>query len=153
MAVPRDPIAGSLSARLIRPQRRRSRTGSTFQVYAHLLGLLLFVPTQALFGGHKLEVRYGENAADGNLMTDTATATEPRMFFGSAQEGARYTVIMADPDAPSPADPTCKWYLHWIRQNASGVNLTGPSSACIRIDQRKFSRIERKGLAAVDTLQ
>ena len=120
-------MAAPLPACLARSPRRNSRTCGIYQVHALALGLLLFLPTQALFGGHKLEVRYGENAADGNLMTATATAAEPKIFFGSAQEGAQYTVIMADPDAPTPDDPACKWYLHWIRQNASGVNLTGTS--------------------------
>ena len=85
----------------------------------------LVMPVRALFGGCKLEVKYGGVAADGGLMTMNATASKPSLYFAGAQEGAMYTVIMVDPDAPDPAGASCKWYGHWILQNATGTNLTG----------------------------
>ena len=85
----------------------------------------LVMPVRALFGGCELEVKYSGVAANGGLMTMNATARKPSLFFAGAQEGAMYTVIMVDPDAPDPANATCKWYGHWILQNATGTNLTG----------------------------
>lgn len=36
-----------------------------------------------------------------------------------------YTVLMTDPDAPSPSELSCKSWLHWIYVDASGSHLTG----------------------------
>ena len=82
---------------------------------ARLLSLCLLVTilphTRALFGGHQLEVRYGDIAADGNLMRKNETDQTPTLFYGGAQAGEQYTIIMVDPDHPDPAAPTCKWYV------------------------------------------
>jgi phosphatidylethanolamine-binding protein (PEBP) family uncharacterized protein len=39
------------------------------------------------------------------------TASAPHIAAPSAESDALYTVIMSDPDAPSPSSPTCKVVL------------------------------------------
>ena len=45
-----------------------------------------------LFGGYKLEVKYGSNAADGKLMTKAATSVKPTLKFPDAETGTKYTL-------------------------------------------------------------
>ena len=90
-----------------------------------LLSSLAWQAEAAIFGGYKLDVKYIDKAADGTLMTKGATSSKPTLAFTSAVAGEKYTVIMADPDAPSPQDPTGKWYLHWILTDAVGTDLSG----------------------------
>ncbi|CAK9149092.1 unnamed protein product [Ilex paraguariensis] len=40
----------------------------------------------------------------------------PRVDIGGDDLRTFYTLIMVDPDAPSPSDPTLREYLHWWTQ-------------------------------------
>ena len=49
------------------------------------------------------------------------------------QADTKYTLVLSDPDAPSPAMPTSREFLHWIVTNAPFGDITkgevGHSSA------------------------
>jgi len=92
---------------------------------------VLAAPARAdLFGGYKLEVTYGSTAADGKLMTQAATSAKPTLKFADFEAGAKYTVIMVDPDAPSAKEAQKgKYYMHWILKDASGADLSGGTDA------------------------
>lgn len=38
-------------------------------------------------------------------------------------QGAYYTLILTDPDAPSRAEPKLREWVHWVRVNIPGDNL------------------------------
>ena len=92
---------------------------------------VLAAPARAdLFGGYKLEVTYGSTAADGKLMTQAETSAKPTLKFADFEAGAKYTVIMVDPDAPSAKEAQAgKYYMHWILKDASGADLSGGTDA------------------------
>ena len=51
------------------------------------------------------------------------TAAKPQVDYAAALSPNDYfTIIMYDPDAPSPDDPTCRNWLHWIYINAKGLS-------------------------------
>ncbi|XP_061359470.1 protein HEADING DATE 3A-like [Gastrolobium bilobum] len=50
---------------------------------------------------------------------------QPRVEVGGHDFRTFYTLIMVDPDAPSPGDPNQREYLHWLVSNIPGT--TGPS--------------------------
>lgn len=62
-------------------------------------------------------IQYGENVPLNN------TKSTPTVNYAKSP-GKFYTVIMVDPDAPSPANPTKKYYLHYLVVNQS-ANSTG----------------------------
>ncbi|XP_052184126.1 protein HEADING DATE 3A-like isoform X3 [Diospyros lotus] len=58
---------------------------------------------------------------------------QPRVDIGGDDLRTFYTLVMVDPDAPSPSDPSLREYLHWTR---SGVlreppAINGDSSLCL----------------------
>lgn len=50
-------------------------------------------------------------------MRPSATKEPPRVYATGLRAGAKYTLIMSDPDAPSRAAPRCREWLHWIVAN------------------------------------
>uniref|UniRef100_A0A2K5HFG6 Phosphatidylethanolamine binding protein 4 n=1 Tax=Colobus angolensis palliatus TaxID=336983 RepID=A0A2K5HFG6_COLAP len=48
---------------------------------------------------------------------------EPIVKFPEAVEGATYILVMVDPDAPSRAEPTQKFWRHWLVTDIEGANL------------------------------
>ncbi|XP_072998421.1 protein VERNALIZATION 3-like [Typha latifolia] len=44
----------------------------------------------------------------------SAVVDQPRIEVGGNDLNNFYTLIMVDPDAPSPSDPTLREYLHWL---------------------------------------
>ncbi|XP_061359472.1 protein VERNALIZATION 3-like [Gastrolobium bilobum] len=50
---------------------------------------------------------------------------QPRVEVGGHDFRTFYTLIMVDPDAPSPCDPNQREYLHWLVSNIPAT--TGPS--------------------------
>lgn len=53
------------------------------------------------------------------------TSKMPHVAAPEASGFHLYTVIMYDPDAPSPTSPICKDWVHWIYIDASGKHLSG----------------------------
>ncbi|GJN37692.1 hypothetical protein PR202_gb26673 [Eleusine coracana subsp. coracana] len=74
----------------------------------------LFVPSISM------TVAYGpKDISNGCLLKPSAT-TAPPLVRISGRRNDLYTLIMTDPDAPSPSDPTMREYLHWIVANIPG---------------------------------
>ncbi|WVZ71968.1 hypothetical protein U9M48_020495 [Paspalum notatum var. saurae] len=74
----------------------------------------LFVPSISM------TVAYGpKDISNGCLLKPSATAAPPLVRI-SGRRNDLYTLIMTDPDAPSPSDPTMREYLHWIVTNIPG---------------------------------
>ncbi|KAK3229103.1 hypothetical protein Dsin_000984 [Dipteronia sinensis] len=44
-------------------------------------------------------------------------ANKPRVDIGGDDLGTFYTLVMVDPDAPSPSEPSLREYLHWLVTN------------------------------------
>ncbi|XP_010270138.1 PREDICTED: protein HEADING DATE 3A-like [Nelumbo nucifera] len=45
---------------------------------------------------------------------------QPRVEIGGSDRRKMYTLVMVDPDAPSPADPNMREYLHWLVNDIPG---------------------------------
>ncbi|KAL6847754.1 hypothetical protein ACP4OV_021882 [Aristida adscensionis] len=74
----------------------------------------LFVPSISM------TVAYGpKDISNGCLLKPSAAAAPPLVRI-SGRRNDLYTLIMTDPDAPSPSDPTMREYLHWIVANIPG---------------------------------
>lgn len=75
---------------------------------------------------------YGNVSADwGNTSPLAAVAAQPQISFGADQNATkgnatRYTVVMFDPDAPTPQNPNASLIRHWTVANLGprGVNLS-----------------------------
>ena len=61
----------------------------------------------------------------GTEMTPTQVATAPVVSLAGAPTGGLYTLILSDPDAPSPAQPEFAEWMHWVVVNAPAENLGG----------------------------
>jgi len=44
----------------------------------------------------------------------SAIVEQPRVEVGGPDMRTFYTLVMVDPDAPSPSDPNLREYLHWL---------------------------------------
>ncbi|XP_071801019.1 protein D2-like [Asterias amurensis] len=79
------------------------------------------VPTAA-------EVKWdsGATAQMGNVCTPTQIQNQPTVTW-PIEEGALYTVVMTDPDAPSRADPKFREWRHWLVVNVSNNDISSGS--------------------------
>ncbi|XP_068661361.1 protein VERNALIZATION 3-like [Aristolochia californica] len=50
---------------------------------------------------------------NGCELRPSAVVDTPRIEIGGA-ESTFYTLVMVDPDAPNPSEPTLREYLHWL---------------------------------------
>jgi phosphatidylethanolamine-binding protein (PEBP) family uncharacterized protein len=66
-------------------------------------------PLFVSFGGHNA-------VTDGAELSKAQAAHAPHVDF-KGDAGKLYTLIMVDPDAPSPDNPTMAQWLHWIVAN------------------------------------
>ncbi|CAM9400452.1 unnamed protein product [Phaeothamnion confervicola] len=66
-----------------------------------------------------LRVRFDKHftVADGTELDQNMTAIEPDVLLEGTKKKALYTLIMSDPDAPTPQNPTHREYLHWLVTN------------------------------------
>ncbi|KAI5649062.1 hypothetical protein M9H77_35067 [Catharanthus roseus] len=58
-----------------------------------------------------------ENSRDVNNGCEfrpSQVVNQPRVEIGGDDLRTFYTLVMVDPDAPSPSDPTLREYLHWL---------------------------------------
>ncbi|XP_028805332.1 protein MOTHER of FT and TFL1 homolog 2-like [Neltuma alba] len=65
----------------------------------------------------KLTVQYGsKQVANGREIKPSLAADKPhvRVLAPSNNAANLYTLVMVDPDAPSPSEPTFREWLHWI---------------------------------------
>jgi phosphatidylethanolamine-binding protein (PEBP) family uncharacterized protein len=66
---------------------------------------------------------------NGCQMKPSATAQAPEIQLSDSSGGNNfYTLVMTDPDAPSPSEPTLREWLHWIVTDIPG-NSGGVESA------------------------
>ncbi|RVW27761.1 CEN-like protein 1 [Vitis vinifera] len=71
----------------------------------------------------KMSVTYNSNkqVANGHELMPSVVTAKPRVEVGGEDLRAAYTLIMTDPDAPSPSDPYLKEHLHWIVADIPGT--------------------------------
>ncbi|KAJ8711435.1 hypothetical protein PYW07_008677 [Mythimna separata] len=71
-----------------------------------------------------LTVQYpsGAEVEEGNVVTPTQAKDIPTITWDAAP-GKFYTVILADPDAPTRASPTSRNWLHWMVGNVRGPDV------------------------------
>ncbi|VFQ92677.1 unnamed protein product [Cuscuta campestris] len=62
-----------------------------------------------------LRVVYGDRAiTNGCEFRPSQVVGLPTVDIGGQDLRAFYTLVMVDPDAPSPSDPNLREYLHWL---------------------------------------
>ncbi|XP_043725286.1 protein HEADING DATE 3A-like [Telopea speciosissima] len=52
--------------------------------------------------------------ANGCDLRPSVVVNQPRVELGGDDLRTFYTLVMVDPDAPSPSDPNLREYLHWL---------------------------------------
>ncbi|EEF47340.1 phosphatidylethanolamine-binding protein, putative [Ricinus communis] len=61
-----------------------------------------------------LRVTYGtKEVNNGYDLKPSQVVHQPRVDIGGDDLRNFYTLVMVDPDAPSPSDPNLREYLHW----------------------------------------
>nr|ADP89905.1 flowering locus T [Iris fulva] len=63
-----------------------------------------------------LRIIYNNNkeVTNGSELKPSMVAHEPRAKIRGRDMRTLYTLVMVDPDAPSPSNPTKREYLHWL---------------------------------------
>ncbi|WOL00098.1 CEN-like protein 1 [Canna indica] len=71
----------------------------------------------------KLEVVYCVNKQvyNGHEFMPSAVCAKPRVEIGGDDMRNFYTLVLTDPDAPSPSDPHLREHLHWIVTDIPGT--------------------------------
>ncbi|KAJ0079270.1 hypothetical protein Patl1_23952 [Pistacia atlantica] len=60
-------------------------------------------------------VTYGNKEVhNGVQLKPSLVAKQPKVAIGGSDFTNFYTLVMVDPDAPSPSDPNLREYLHWL---------------------------------------
>lgn len=71
----------------------------------------------------------GVQLHNGNLLRVSRVQKAPAIAFkaeSDASPDALYTLMLIDPDAPTPADPKFAFWRHWVvRSVKPGVNVSG----------------------------
>ncbi|XP_042482854.1 protein FLOWERING LOCUS T-like isoform X2 [Macadamia integrifolia] len=72
-----------------------------------------------------LRVSYGSReVSNGREFKPSTVVNQPRVEIGGDDMRTFYTLIMVDPDAPSPSHPTLREYLHWLVVDIPGTTGT-----------------------------
>ncbi|KAF8652906.1 hypothetical protein HU200_062331 [Digitaria exilis] len=62
-----------------------------------------------------LKVLYNNRElTNGSELKPSQVANEPRIEIAGRDMRTLYTLVMVDPDSPSPSNPTKREYLHWL---------------------------------------
>ncbi|OAY30403.1 CEN-like protein 1 [Manihot esculenta] len=71
----------------------------------------------------RMVITYHSNkqVANGYEFMPSFVATRPRVEIGGEDLRTAYTLIMTDPDAPSPSDPHLREHLHWMVTDIPGT--------------------------------
>ncbi|XP_010255492.1 PREDICTED: CEN-like protein 1 [Nelumbo nucifera] len=71
----------------------------------------------------KMNVTYNFNKQvyNGHEFMPSVITSRPRVEIGGEDLRAAFTLIMTDPDAPSPSDPYLREHLHWIVTDIPGT--------------------------------
>ncbi|KAL4325384.1 hypothetical protein GQ457_11G032570 [Hibiscus cannabinus] len=70
-----------------------------------------------------MTVTYTSNkqVANGHELMPAVVTAKPRVEIGGDDMRSSYTLIMIDPDAPSPSDPYLREHLHWMVTDIPGT--------------------------------
>ncbi|KAK8511933.1 hypothetical protein V6N12_074622 [Hibiscus sabdariffa] len=70
-----------------------------------------------------MTVTYPSNkqVANGHELMPAVVTARPRVEIGGDDMRSSYTLIMIDPDAPSPSDPYLREHLHWMVTDIPGT--------------------------------
>ncbi|XP_058106632.1 CEN-like protein 1 [Magnolia sinica] len=70
-----------------------------------------------------MKVTYNSNnqVFNGYELMPSTLVVKPRVEVGGKDMRVTYTLIMTDPDAPSPSDPNLREHLHWIVTDIPGT--------------------------------
>ncbi|KAF8411063.1 hypothetical protein HHK36_003602 [Tetracentron sinense] len=72
-----------------------------------------------------LKVTYNsKEVSNGCEFKPSGVVNKPRTEIGGNDLRTFYTLIMVDPDAPSPSDPSLREYLHWLVTDIPGTTGT-----------------------------
>ncbi|KAF7586719.1 hypothetical protein BBP40_008398 [Aspergillus hancockii] len=79
----------------------------------------------------ELEVTFGERSVSlGNLFRVSEVKSAPKISFAPEKEELpspqKYTLLLTDPDAPTPDDPKFAYWRHWV---VSGLQPSGSAVA------------------------
>ncbi|XP_021765156.1 CEN-like protein 1 [Chenopodium quinoa] len=71
----------------------------------------------------RLDVTYNSSkqVSNGHELMPAVVTSKPRVEIGGEDMRSAYTLIMVDPDAPSPSDPYLREHLHWIVTDIPGT--------------------------------
>ncbi|KAH9626192.1 hypothetical protein KSS87_018117, partial [Heliosperma pusillum] len=71
----------------------------------------------------KMVVTYNSSkqVSNGHEIMPNVIVSKPRVEIGGEDMRSAYTLIMVDPDAPSPSDPYLREHLHWIVTDIPGT--------------------------------
>ncbi|GLJ55969.1 hypothetical protein SUGI_1201500 [Cryptomeria japonica] len=109
----------------------------------------------------KMSVVYNTNMEvhNGFEFMPSSIVSPPRVQLLDTDPATFFTLIMTDPDSPSPSDPSGREYLHWIVSDIPGtkcnycgreiVSYESPS-AMIGIHRYVFVLFEQNGRGTVD---
>ncbi|XP_078153470.1 protein VERNALIZATION 3-like [Carex rostrata] len=62
-----------------------------------------------------LKVSYGSrDVTNGRELKPSQVVNQPRVEIGGNDLRTFYTLVLVDPDAPSPSNPNLREYLHWL---------------------------------------
>nr|AFS50164.1 flowering locus T [Narcissus tazetta subsp. chinensis] len=68
------------------------------------------------------KVTYGSReVSNGHDFKPSQVMNQPKVEVGGNDLRNLYTLVMVDPDAPSPSDPNSREYLHWLVTNIPGT--------------------------------
>ncbi|XP_035838754.1 protein HEADING DATE 3A isoform X2 [Helianthus annuus] len=94
-----------------------------------------------------LTVSYNDReVSNGCELKPSQVVNQPRVDIGGDDLRAFHTLVMVDPDAPSPSDPNLREYLHWLVTDipaTTGARFVG-STNCVR--SRVASKLQHKRL-------
>eukprot|EP00245_Coleochaete_scutata_P011957 TRINITY_DN4539_c2_g2_i2.p1 TRINITY_DN4539_c2_g2~~TRINITY_DN4539_c2_g2_i2.p1 ORF type:complete len:190 (-),score=31.49 TRINITY_DN4539_c2_g2_i2:82-588(-) len=70
--------------------------------------------------------------SNGMKLTPTQTVSAPRVeLAGKHANGDLYCLVMTDPDAPSPVNPTKREWLHWIVKDIPGTGVASQGTEVV----------------------
>ncbi|GAA0160489.1 protease inhibitor [Lithospermum erythrorhizon] len=74
----------------------------------------MFVPSVGM------SVYYGNKHVTNGCTIKPSLAIDPPLVTISGYANQLYTMVMTDPDAPSPSDPSLKEWIHWLVTDIPG---------------------------------
>ncbi|XP_048584814.1 protein D3 isoform X2 [Nematostella vectensis] len=73
----------------------------------------------------EVKLKYGDLAVNkGNVLTPTQVQNPPTHISWPTEQGAFYTLLMTDPDAPRRSDPKFREWHHWLVVNIPGCDVS-----------------------------